>query len=73
MFQVAEHAIRFQDLKDFPVQREFSWIAQVMNGKAGNDNVERAERREWIVQIVFHNRNFSVMYEPCTGSGQHDG
>ena len=71
MFEVAEHATAVQQAPDFLVQLSLPFVHQVMNREARYHCVERAERRERLVEIVGDDVDSRRSGEPLSGQVQH--
>src|SRR5262245_19603987 len=73
MLEVAKHAARFKNGKDFLVERELARITEMMNCKTGEDGIESAQRWQGLLQIMVEHGNRWVVGKACTGGRQHDG
>jgi len=52
VLQIAEHSSGFQDRPDLFVQVSLTLVFQVMNRKAGHDDIERLDERQRKIEIV---------------------
>jgi hypothetical protein len=71
MFQIQKRAARQQPRKDFAVESPFPLVRHVMYGKAGDNRVESANFRQWVVQIVLDDGDASVAAETLPQFVQH--
>jgi len=52
MLQIAEHAAGEQHVEHLAIKGPFPRMRQVMNGKAGHDNIKHAEVWQRLIEIV---------------------
>ena len=60
MLQVAKDAARLQQRPDLLVERALARMRQVVNGKAGDDTVERTQSRQRAVEVVVDKLNARI-------------
>ena len=72
VFQIAEHATRSQQMEYFLIQRTLPLVRNVMNGKARDHGIERAERvGQRLIEIVPDHTHRSVATETFAQFAKH--
>jgi len=71
VLQITEHAPGSQHVEDFSIERSLALMDDMMNGKAGQYNVEDAEIWQRPIQIVRQDRDRRVASEPRSRKLKH--
>ncbi len=73
MLQIAEDAAGVEQAVNFSVKRALALVHEMMNGEAGNDGVELAQRGQRVVEIVGDDGDGGIPGEAPTCSFEHCG
>lgn len=71
VLQVAEDAPSIEHREDFGIKRALPLVHQMVNGEAGDDRVEFAQRRQRVIKIVGHNRDRGIRREALASGLEH--
>jgi hypothetical protein len=73
VLEIAEHAAGFEERPDLRVQLPLPPVLQMVDGEAGDDRVERPERRQRPVEVVLDDLGSAPRLEACVQPLEHDG
>src|SRR5580765_5338442 len=68
---MTEHAAGNKHVEDFSVERSLALMDDMMNGKAGQYNVEDADIRQGLIQIMSQDHDRRVASEPRSRKLKH--
>ena len=70
-FEIGEHTVRSKLTRDLGDERALAIVVEVVDRKSGYDEVELAERREVVAEVVLDHAHAIVFGEALTRLGEH--
>jgi hypothetical protein len=71
MLEVSEDSAGLEEIEDLTIERVFSLVLEVVDGKRGDDNVKAPERGPRLREVVPQERDTPVVEEPLARRPEH--